>query len=133
MKKIINSVNEKLESLILKYKDSIDGANNKIVGELNAQHKRLQNIQNKIQELSIDYRNLEQAILKDKNEDIVPSLKDLKRSCSEKLKLSEEIKKDILFIIENLHKEIRSNNKEFRLFKEKIQTIQNSFTDLCKN
>lgn len=133
MKKTINSVNEKLESLILKYKDSIDGANNKIVGELNAQHKRLQNIQNKIQELSIDYRNLEQAILKDKNEDIVPSLKDLKRSCSEKLKLSEEIKKDILFIIENLHKEIRSNNKEFRLFKEKIQTIQNSITDLCKN
>jgi porphobilinogen deaminase len=133
MKKIINSVNEKLESLILKYKDSIDEANNKIVGELNAQHKRLQNIQNKIQELSIDYRNLEQAILKDKNEAIVPSLKDLKMSCSEKLKLSEEIKKDILFIIENLHKEIRSNNKEFRLFKEKIQTIQNSFTDLCKN
>ena len=133
MKKIINSVNDKLESLILKYKDSIDGANNKIVGELNAQHKRLQNIQNKIQELSIDYRNLEQAILKDKNEDIVPSLKDLKRSCSEKLKLSEEIKKDILFIIENLHKEIRSNNKEFRLFKEKIQTFQNSITDLCKN
>lgn len=37
MKKIINSVNEKLESLILKYKDSIDEANNKIVGELNAQ------------------------------------------------------------------------------------------------
>ncbi len=133
MKKIINSVNEKLESLILKYKDSIDEANNKIVGELNAQHKRLQNIQNKIQELSIDYRNLEQAILKDKNEAIMPSLKDLKRSCSEKLKLSEEIKKDILFIIENLHKEIRSNNKEFRLFKEKIQTIQNSITDLCKN
>lgn len=133
MKKIINSVNEKLESLILKYKDSIDEANNKIVGELNVQHKRLQNIQNKIQELSIDYRNLEQAILKDKNEAIVPSLKDLKRSCSEKLKLSEEIKKDILFIIENLHKEIRSNNKEFRLFKEKIQTIQNSITDLCKN